>query len=590
MSQTILIKLDLIGSNPYQGREDYTEIDSLAHSIGTDGLQEIPKARISPNGKGSKTATYQLNFGHRRVEAFRWLRDNWQALNLPDRYEGYTVMPLDIEELTDEQMYRGAVIENEQREDLNDIEKARMIREYRSTFDKTSAEAGELFGMSDATVRGIEQFLKLPQKAQTMLAEKKITQGTARLLLSAQKLGGEGIVKEALKEIQSNDGSQTPDEIIEHEIDELGNTVEMCNVLRNGEKPRAGHGLWLLDMKNFPNKMLEHLAPGDLVEFGFLTVAQLTKHHTNYLLGLQEGYLAGLNDGDNLEPDLKTKIDHLVNPPACTACPFYMVMNKTHYCGMKACHKRKAAAFRAQKLADLSRTVKIPIYAEVDGAYLVLDSDQASHRKAFDSRHADLRLVPSEMYKGYAWQSFKGLDSDMAKLVAVGESLNRLAVAGSKGKTVGKKSEKEKAEARAMRLYRNVRRELMWGYVVEAEKIFSGVPMEALKKLNDWRYILIDDRIPEEYSHNPGGDKTQYQRRSLVWRLIMEASSFYSRCDLVTQLKSFEGRTTVKPSKELLKRATDWDAQIHDLAKPVAVETPTPVPSLKGKGGKGKKK
>jgi len=58
--------------------------------------------------------------------------------------------------------------------------------------------------------------MSVHRHAQTMLAEKKITQGTARLLLSAQKLGGEGIVNEALKEIQSNDGSQTPDEIIEH--------------------------------------------------------------------------------------------------------------------------------------------------------------------------------------------------------------------------------------------------------------------------------------------------------------------------------------------------------------------------------------
>ena len=56
-----LIALEQIKPNPYQGREEYGDIEPLARSIATDGLQEIPKAR--KNGKG-----YELKFGHRRVE------------------------------------------------------------------------------------------------------------------------------------------------------------------------------------------------------------------------------------------------------------------------------------------------------------------------------------------------------------------------------------------------------------------------------------------------------------------------------------------------------------------------------------------
>jgi ParB/RepB/Spo0J family partition protein len=594
MSETTLITLNMIEHNRYQARKEYTDIDALGRSIAMNGLDQPPKARELADG------AHELKFGHRRFEAFKWLNENWQTENLPDRYEGYTVMPLVVEEMTDVQMYEGMVIENEQRQDLNDIEKALVIREYRTTFGKNSAEAGALLGMNEATVRGIERFLELPAAAQKALAEKKITQGTARLLLSAQKLGGEKVVKEALKELLSSDSSNTPEEIIEHEVDRLENVFEMWGGGWKNEKPRAGRDLWLLDMKNFPNKMLPyltgHIAVQTLDCFNDKPAQKLVLEWAEYL-GADDAPDSGDEEIDadyhaanknqmqirmdaleKINPDYTAALQHLLNPPACNACPFYTVINKAHYCGMKACYERKAIAFRAQKMADMSRTLKIPIYAEADGSYLVLDSGVASHTTAFKNCHADLRLLPAKQFKGYAWQSFKGLDSGTVKLVAVGSSLDKLAVGSSKGKTVGKKSEKEKAEARAMRLYRQVRRELMWGYVVEAEGIFAGVPVEALKKLNEWNSIMIDDRIPEEYERNPGGDTNQYQRRSLVWRLIMRRSSHFSRTDLVKQLQAFEKQTTVKPSKVLLKRAQDWDTQIHALAS-VAVET-----------GKGKKK
>lgn len=72
-----LIPLNKIAHNPYQGREEYGDIETLARSIAMDGLQETPKGRHTPRGKG-----YQLKFGHRRAEAFRWLKDNWQAQGL----------------------------------------------------------------------------------------------------------------------------------------------------------------------------------------------------------------------------------------------------------------------------------------------------------------------------------------------------------------------------------------------------------------------------------------------------------------------------------------------------------------------------
>lgn len=92
---------------------------------------------------------------------------------------------------------------------------------------------------------------------------------------------------------------------------------------------------------------------------------------------------------------------------------------------------------------------------------------------------------------------------------------------GSSGGTRGgKKTEKEKAEMRAMKVYRIKRLELMWEYTAAAQTIFESVPMNALKKLNDWKNIMIDDRIPAEYNHPNTGDAAQklsFQRRELVW-------------------------------------------------------------------------
>lgn len=37
---------------------------------------------------------------------------------LTDRYNGYTAMPLEVEEITDDEMFDGVVIENVHRDDL----------------------------------------------------------------------------------------------------------------------------------------------------------------------------------------------------------------------------------------------------------------------------------------------------------------------------------------------------------------------------------------------------------------------------------------------------------------------------------------
>jgi ParB/RepB/Spo0J family partition protein len=548
-----IVRLEEIDPNPYQPRlsEDAEAVEKLAESIRSIGLLQIPSAR-QVDGR------YQLAFGHSRKAAYQ---------ELAGQDERYGSMPLYIHELDDLQMFEMGVTENIQRRELNPVETALAMQRYMTGFGKTSEEAGMFFGCNAATVRGKVRLLDLPEPAQAKLADGTINEGTARALLSMAKVASPKDIQKTLTDIEKNEDHESPEEIVENAIDRNDNVISMHqnHSWIKKEKPRAGNGLWLLDMKNFPNKLLPVLTPTEaVIALGVVSDSSAT-----------DGVEAFFEDGgeDGLTNDQATRLKHLINPPACTACPYYMTMGGTHYCGLKICHERKKAAFLAQKMADLSRTLKIGIYTEADGPYLVLETDVLNHKKAFEQRHADLRLLPrQEFHRGYAWQRFEGLDDDVALLVAVGAALEKLAVKGST--SVGKKSEKEKAEMRAMRQYRLRRKELLWEYTAAAQSLFEGVPLETLEMINGWNYIGIDDRIPNEYEQkaNTAGEKLEYERRALVWRLIVGETSYFQREELAGLLDEFHKNTQVKAPKALVKRALEWDAEIHDLAR-VAVET-----------------
>ncbi len=164
-------ELDLIQANPYQTRksEDPQHIKNLALSIAAQGLLQIPSARVN-EGKA------QLVFGHSRLAAFKFLRDTGNA--------GFESMPLNVVEMSDEQMFQAAVAENRERKDLTPIEEAEAMRVYRDQFKKKSAEIGELFHLSDSAVRNKLRLLDLPEGIQQIVGI-SLTEGAAREVLAA---------------------------------------------------------------------------------------------------------------------------------------------------------------------------------------------------------------------------------------------------------------------------------------------------------------------------------------------------------------------------------------------------------------------
>jgi ParB/RepB/Spo0J family partition protein len=565
---TILIPLNQIKPNPYQPRqdEDIETITEIAVNIFRNGLMQTPSAR-AVNGH------YELVFGHTRRAAFELLATKGIPEAEIPADKRFAEMPLYVRELSDRQMFEMAVSENLKRRDLNSIEQATAMKRYMEDFKANSKEAAELFGVNDATVRGKVRLLDLPEEAQQKLAEGVISEGTARTLLSMQKVASKQAIVETISRIEKNKNNALPDEVIEDSLGKLKDVVELWDDNRRDGKPRsAWSNGWLLDMKNFPNRLLPALTPVDAAIALEIQNEPKTMEEVSTWIEASLGHLPDLDMETLKIPDhLVEKLYHLINPPACTACPFYTKVRGSHYCGLKICYERKTAAWYENTLQQASKNLGIAIYDPADGKYAVLDS--YNHRTLFNSRHKDLRLILASKINSRGYQSFDGIDDDVALVVATGEAIAKMNSRGAAQSAGGKLTEAEKTERRRMKIYRMRRREFMWEFTAIAKSIFDGVPYEALLKINRWNNVLIDDQPPTKVivpdNAKVDDHKTEYQRRMLVWRLIMHDSSHYRRSSMADMLEAFEKHAKewgVKIPKALIKRAEEWDAEIKAVA------------------------
>ena len=457
-------------------------------------------------------ARYQLAFGHTRKAAF--------VLN------GETRMPLIIRQLSDLQMFELGVAENIKRRDLNPIEEAHAMRRYMDDFGKTSKEAGEFFGVAEETVRQKVRLLKLPEPVQKQMRAGEINENAARSLLSMQKVADQAVVVKTAEKIAAKKDSALPDEIIEHTVEHLQNVVE----LRNNS--------WPLEMKKFPNNLLPAM--------------------TEAAAGAYEKQLG-----------------HLANPPACTACPFYSKMRGSHYCGLNICYERKQIAWGWHLLEKASKALGIAAYnKDEDGGYTLLVGYESAHKKLFTSRHAGLRLILKSDINGYASQwDFDGLDSNYVLVAATGQAIEKLGKSAGQTKG-GKKTEKEKAEMRMMRVYRVRRKELLWAFTDVAKVMFVNVPPAAVQKITSWKFIGIDDRIPDELKRGKlttPEAKADMERRELVWTMLDGVCSYYHRqtmVDILNKLQKKAAEWNLKVPASLKKLADQFDAEINAAAAP----------------------
>lgn len=159
------VDIDLIVANPDQPRTSFKkeELEELSESIRKNGL-------LSPILVRKVDDKYQIIAGERR----------WQAC----KKVGMKKVPVRIIEADDDQAIILALIENIQRSDLNPIEEAYGYRRMMERGKMTQSEVAQAVSKGRTTITNALRLLELPEEAQQLLYEERITAGHARAILS----------------------------------------------------------------------------------------------------------------------------------------------------------------------------------------------------------------------------------------------------------------------------------------------------------------------------------------------------------------------------------------------------------------------
>ncbi len=416
--EPVLTPLVDIHANPYQPRtqDDPSAVAEVAASIYRNGLLQIPSAR-QVNGH------VELAFGHTRRAAFELLA----STGIPDQGiepdPRFASMPVYLRELDDRQMFEMAVAENVKRRDLNPIERAAAMQRYMTAFEASSRETAELFGVNDATVRGMVRLLQLPDQVQHKIASGDITQGEARTLLVLDRLDPNAAARAAGR---IADG-QPLDLAIRIEFGDNKQVVTLWEAWRKGQEPLAGDGLWPLGLaaEKFPNEYLLEMRVGDVRKALGLDAQARSFLDALKLRPAEELIDEFPNDVEQIE-----RTEHLLRPPACLSCSLHAVIDDRHLCGFKACYERKAKAWRQAELARLSKKLSIPIYdRKSDGKALTLsdnqwDRDFKANDQLVAEKHGDLRLEIHVRHGQHYWTQ-----SPNVCVVVVGEKAAQLLAA-----------------------------------------------------------------------------------------------------------------------------------------------------------------
>ena len=199
-----IVELDIndLRPNPYQPRQVFNEeaLQELASSIKEHGVFQPIIVKKSIKG-------YDIIAGERRYRA--------------SKLAGKKTIPAIIRQFTDEQMMEIALLENLQREDLNAMEEAKAYQSLIDHLHITQEEVSKRVGKSRSHVTNMLGLLRLPKEVQTMINDKKLTMGHARVL---SKLENEQQIIQMAEDIVENKKSVreaetlAQDKDVEHKV------------------------------------------------------------------------------------------------------------------------------------------------------------------------------------------------------------------------------------------------------------------------------------------------------------------------------------------------------------------------------------
>lgn len=161
----LAIPIDAIDPNPLQPRRVFQSdrLSELAQSIRTNGIIQPLVVRRMGN-------RYQLVAGERR----------WRAAKLAELAQ----VPAVVRDIPDDHLLEITLIENIQREDLNPIETAAALARMGAELKLSPDEIGRRTGKDRTTIINFTRLLQLPSDLQQLIADRRLSAGHGRCLLS----------------------------------------------------------------------------------------------------------------------------------------------------------------------------------------------------------------------------------------------------------------------------------------------------------------------------------------------------------------------------------------------------------------------
>jgi ParB family transcriptional regulator, chromosome partitioning protein len=194
-----------IDTNPHQPRKEFDEVEiaDLADSIREHGV-------IQPLVVRQTGDRFQLIAGERRLRAA-------QAA-------GWERVPVQVRDVSDQQMAELAIVENVQRKDLNALEKAACFQRYLQDYKCTQEDLASRIHIDRSTIANLIRLLELPEPVKKLVAKGEISQGHARALLPlgdedaqidfAYRIKAESMSVRATEQAVQDQLHSTPDDVL----------------------------------------------------------------------------------------------------------------------------------------------------------------------------------------------------------------------------------------------------------------------------------------------------------------------------------------------------------------------------------------
>lgn len=159
------LPIDEIKPNKGQPRKTFRaeELAELADSIKQNGI-------LQPLLVRKKSSGYEIVAGERRYQAAK--------------AAGLTEVPVVIREISDDDVFKLALIENLQRSDLSPLEEAQGYRQLIKEKGLTQEELAKILSKSRSAITNTLRLLDLPREVQELVEEGKLTAGHARAILA----------------------------------------------------------------------------------------------------------------------------------------------------------------------------------------------------------------------------------------------------------------------------------------------------------------------------------------------------------------------------------------------------------------------